>query len=222
MRVRILIASLFACLVVLLTASLPTGSVSAAIPDPTVDAKPAAAKGRQTAVLAGGCFWCTEVVLEQLIGVEKVTSGYAGGDRKTAHYDLVAGGKTDHAEAIEVVFDPAKISYGQILKVFFSVAHDPTQLNRQGPDWGRQYRSAIFWRDAEQKKIAEAYIEQLTAAKAFSKPIVTELNELTEFYPAEGYHQDFVKRNPSHPYVVVNALPKVKKLSKEFPALVKQ
>jgi peptide-methionine (S)-S-oxide reductase len=221
MRSRTLIALLFACLAVFVAASLPTGSVNAAIPDPTVDAN-AAAKGRQTAVLAGGCFWCTEAVFEQVIGVEKVTSGYAGGDRKSAHYDLVAAGKTEHAEAIEVVFDPAKISYGQVLKVFFGVAHDPTQLNRQGPDWGRQYRSAIFWRDAEQKKIAEAYIEQLTAAKAFSKPIVTELNELKEFYPAEGYHQNFVKRNPGHPYVVVNALPKVKKLSKEFPTLVKQ
>lgn len=222
MRGRILVALLFGCLAVFLIASLPTDSANAAIPDPTVDAKPATAQGKATAVLAGGCFWCTEAVFEQLMGVEKVTSGYAGGDRKTAHYDLVSGGKTDHAEAIEVVFDPAKISYGQILKVFFSVAHDPTQLNRQGPDWGRQYRSAIFWRDAEQKRIAEAYIQQLTAAKAFSDPIVTELNELKEFYPAEGYHQDFVKRNPSHPYIVVNALPKVKKLSKEFPALVKK
>ena len=222
MRGRILMASLFAFLIAFLIASLPTDSVRAAIPDPTVDANPATAQGRQTAVLAGGCFWCTEAVFEQVLGVEKVTSGYAGGERKTAHYDLVSAGKTDHAEAIEIVFDAARISYGQILKVFFSVAHDPTQLDRQGPDWGRQYRSAIFWRDAEQKKIAEAYIEQLTAAKTFSKPIVTELNELKEFHAAEGYHQDFVKRNASHPYVVVNALPKVKKLSKEFPTLVRK
>jgi peptide-methionine (S)-S-oxide reductase len=223
MRPRILVALLFTCLAVFVAASLPTDSANAAaIPDPAVDAKPAPAQGRQSAVLAGGCFWCTEAVFERLAGVEKVTSGYAGGDGKTAHYDIVSAGRSDHAEAIEVVFDPAKISYGQILKVFFSVAHDPTQLNRQGPDWGRQYRSAIFWSDAEQKKIAEAYIEQLTAAKVFSKPIVTELNELKTFYPAERYHQDFVKRNPIHPYVVVNALPKVKKLEKEFPGLVKK
>ncbi len=221
MRGRILVASLFASLAALVFLSLPTAGVMAAIPDPVVDAKPAAAPGQETAVLAGGCFWCTEAVFEHLIGVEKVTSGYAGGDSRTAHYDIVSSGRTGHAESIEVVYDPAKISYGQLLKVFFSVAHDPTQLNRQGPDTGRQYRSAIFWSTPEQKKIAEAYIQQLNAAKAFNEPVVTELTQLDKFYPAEEYHQDFVERHPNHPYIVINALPKLKKLKKEFPDLVK-
>jgi peptide-methionine (S)-S-oxide reductase len=216
------VAALFACLAIALVLLTPVASLGAVIPDPTVDANPSGAKGKQTAVLAGGCFWCTEAVFEQLTGVENVVSGYAGGDAKTAHYDIVTTGRTDHAEAIEITFDPAKISYGQLLKVFFAVAHDPTQLNRQGPDSGRQYRSAIFWRDAEQKRIAEAYIQQLTAAKVFHDPIVTELSELQKFYPAETYHQDFVQRRPNHPYVVVNALPKVRKLAKDFPAMVQQ
>jgi peptide-methionine (S)-S-oxide reductase len=222
MRGKIVAVLSLALLAAVAVAVLPFETVIAAIPDPAIDADPNAAKGRQTAVLAGGCFWCTEVVFEHLIGVEKVTSGYAGGDARTAHYELVAEGRTDHAEAVEIVFDPAKISYGQILKVFFGVAHDPTTLNRQGPDWGRQYRSAIFWNSAEQKRIAEAYVAQLTAAKVFSQPIVTVLGELEKFYPAEDYHQDFVKRNPRHPYVVVNALPKLSKLSEGYPSLVKK
>jgi peptide-methionine (S)-S-oxide reductase len=203
-------------------ALLPLSMRSATLPDPAVDMNRAAAKGKQTAVLAGGCFWCTEAVFEHVIGVEKVVSGYAGGDAASAHYDIVSEGKTNHAESIEITFDPAKITYGQILKVFFSVAHDPTTLNRQGPDWGRQYRSAIFFKDAEQEKVARAYIDQLTKAKAFSSPIVTEVTKLQTFYPAEGYHQDFVERNPDHRYVVVNAFPKLKKLEKEFPALYKK
>jgi peptide-methionine (S)-S-oxide reductase len=203
-------------------ALLPLSMRSATLPDPAVDMNRAAAKGKQTAVLAGGCFWCTEAVFEHVIGVEKVVSGYAGGDASSAHYEIVSEGKTNHAESIEITFDPAKITYGQILKVFFSVAHDPTTLNRQGPDWGRQYRSAIFFKDAEQEKVARAYIDQLTKAKAFSNPIVTEVTKLQTFYPAEGYHQDFVERNPDHRYVVVNAFPKLKKLEKEFPALYKK
>jgi peptide-methionine (S)-S-oxide reductase len=221
MRPKIFAAAIVAALAAFTFLSLPGSSVIAAIPDPVVDAKPAA-QGTQTAVLAGGCFWCTEAVFEHLIGVEKVTSGYVGGDSATAHYDIVSSGRTGHAESIEIVYDPAKISYGQLLKVFFSVAHDPTQLNRQGPDFGRQYRSAIFWANPEQKKIAEAYIQQLNAAKVFKKPVVTELTELKQFYPAEDYHQDFVQHHPMHPYIVVNALPKLKKLKKEFPDLVKQ
>jgi peptide-methionine (S)-S-oxide reductase len=195
------------------------GLYAASLPDPAVDVNDA--KGRQTAVLAGGCFWCTEAVFEPVAGVEKVVSGYAGGKAEQAKYDLVSSGATEHAEVIEITYDPSKITYGQLLKVFFSVAHDPTQLNRQGPDYGRQYRSAIFYKDEEQKKVAEAYIKQLDAAQAFGKPIATVLSPLKGFYPAEGYHQDFVKRNPSHPYVVVNALPKIAKLKKEFPQLVK-
>src|SRR5262249_1806301 len=201
--------------------SRSTGAAVATIPDPAVDMDRNAVKGRQTSVLAGGCFWCTEAVFEQLNGVAKVISGYAGGDAATAHYEIVSAGRTTHAESIEITFDPATISYGQLLKGFFAVAHDPTQLNRQGPDWGKQYRSAIFYKDAEQKRIAEAYINQLQDAKVFGHPIVTEVTQLKAFYPAEEYHQDFVKRNPNHPYVRVNALPKLDKLKKQFPQLLK-
>jgi peptide-methionine (S)-S-oxide reductase len=184
-----------------------------ALPDPVAAAKES---GAQTAVFAGGCFWCTEVVFEQLKGVTDVVSGYAGGSKETAKYSLVSGGGTQHAEVIQVRYDPAQISYGQLLKVFFSVAHDPTQLNRQGPDYGAQYRSAIFYTNDEQRRVAEAYVQQLTAAKSFDKPIVTKIGPLPAFYPAEEYHQDFVKRNPVHPYVLVNAKPKVKKLKDLF------
>ncbi len=189
-------------------------------PEPKIDAAPAA--GIQKAVLAGGCFWCTEAVFEGVTGVSKVVSGYAGGESSDANYKAVSAGQTNHAEVIEVTFDGAKITYGQILKIFFAVAHDPTQVNKQGPDWGRQYRSAIFYASDEQKKIAEAYVRQLNEAKVFSKPIATELAPLKAFYAAEGYHQDFVKNNPAHPYVVVNALPKVEKLKKSFPAQVRK
>ena len=191
-------------------------------PDPAIDVERPTTKGKQTAVFSGGCFWCTEAVFELIAGVDKVISGYAGGDKKSAHYEIVSAGKTDHAESIQITFDPARISYGQLLKIFFHVAHDPTQLNRQGPDYGRQYRSAIFYVNAEQKRVAEAYIKQLNEAKVFNKPIVTEVNELKAFYPAEEYHQDFVQRNPGHPYVVVNALPKIQKTKKEFPELIKK
>jgi len=190
-------------------------------PDPAVDSD-RAAKGKQTAVFAGGCFWCTEAVFVQLAGVDKVVSGFSGGDAPSAHYEIVSAGKTNHAESIEVTYDPARITYGTLLKVFFSVAHDPTQLNRQGPDYGRQYRSAIFYKDAEQKRIAEAYIKQLNDAQLFKKPIVTEVVALTRFYPAEAYHQHFVKPHPDHPYVVQNSLPKLDKLKKEYPELLKK
>lgn len=192
------------------------------LPDPAIDQDRSTAKGKQTAVLAGGCFWCTEAVFEHLAGVDKVISGFSGGEAGSAHYETVSEGRTNHAESIEITFDPAKITYGQLLHVFFEVAHDPTTLNRQGPDWGKQYRSAIFYKDAEQKKIAEAYIQQLQQAKIFAAPIVTEVSQLKGFYPAEEYHQDFVKRNPMHPYVVVNALPKLEKLKKHFGALLKK
>lgn len=191
-------------------------------PDPAIDIPPAPGSKPQSAVLAGGCFWCTEAVYERLEGVKEVTSGYAGGTAETANYEAVSSGLTDHAESIRIVFDPAKITYGQILKIFFSVAHDPTQLNRQGPDRGRQYRSAIFYADEQQKKVAEAYIAQLNAAKVFDKKIVTEVAPLKKFYPAELYHQDFVRRNPRQPYVVVNALPKVEKLKKQYPDRIKK
>ncbi len=202
----------------LLAIALNAATVS--LPDPTVDIKPTA-KGIETAVLAGGCFWCTEAVFDHVIGVQKVISGFSGGDAASAHYETVGAGKTNHAESIEVHFDPSKISYGTILKVFFSVAHDPTQLNKQGPDWGRQYRSAIFYKDAEQKRIAQAYIKQLDEAKVFDKAIATEVSQLKAFYAAEGYHQHFVQNNPNHPYVMQNSLPKLAKLKKQFPELWK-
>src|SRR5882724_8761732 len=204
----------------ILAAAFITQAAAASFPTPATDVAPA--KGTQTAVFAGGCFWCTEAVFEQIAGVQKVISGYAGGDKKSAHYEMVGSGKTHHAESIQITFDPARISYGTLLKIFFHVAHDPTQLNRQGPDHGRQYRSAIFYADAEQKRVAEAYIKQLNEAKVFSLPIVTEVSELKAFYPAEDYHQDYVKRNPDNPYVVQNALPKIQKTRKEFPDLIKK
>jgi peptide-methionine (S)-S-oxide reductase len=226
MPTRFLSSSILAVLILsVASVFIDSGSTHLAvesIPPPAKDSNPSFSKGKQKAVLAGGCFWCAEAVFEQLIGVEKVVSGYAGGKPEMAHYELVSSGKTDHAESIQITYDPSKISYGQLLQVFFSVAHDPTQLNRQGPDYGRQYRSAIFYSDPEQKQIAEAYIQQLQEAKTFSKPIVTEVTELKGFYPAEEYHQDFVKRHPTNPYVVANAIPKVEKTKKSYPTLVKK
>ena len=195
--------------------------VASDFPDPAIDALPASG-ARQTAVVAGGCFWCTEAVFNQIEGVEKVVSGYSGGEQGTANYDAVCGGRTGHAEAIEITCDPSKISYGQLLKIFFSVAHDPTQVNRQGHDVGTQYRSAIFYSDPEQKKIAEAYIKQLDQAKVFRSPIVTEVTPLKAFYPAEGYHQNYCSRNPQNPYVASVAEPKVEKTKEYFPELLKK
>ena len=181
-------------------------------PDPTIDAALATTAGQSRAILAGGCFWCVEAVYKNLDGVSSVNSGYAGGTADTADYETVSSGTTDHAESVEVVYDPSRISYGQILKVFFAIAHDPTQLNRQGPDTGRQYRSAIFYADDEQKRVAEAYIGQLNKAHVFDHPIVTEVVPLQAFYQAETYHQDYAARNPLNPYIVFNAQPKVRKL----------
>ena len=181
-------------------------------PDPLVDTPLATSAGERRAVLAGGCFWCVEAVYKNLDGVSAVKSGYAGGTADTADYETVCSGRTNHAESVEVTYDPSRISYGQILKVFFSIAHDPTQLNRQGPDTGRQYRSAIFYADDEQQRVARAYIEQLNQAHVFDKPIVTELQPLEAFYEAETYHQDYAARNPLNPYIVFNAQPKVRKL----------
>lgn len=192
------------------------------LPDPAQDIDKATAKGKQKAVFAGGCFWCTEAVFEAVAGVDKVVSGYSGGDLASAQYELVGSGRTNHAEAIEITFDPTKISYGQLLKIFFAVAHDPTQLNYQGPDHGRQYRSAVFYADAEQQKVVTGYVAQLEQAKLFNGKIVTEISPLKAFFPAEDYHQDFVKLHPTHPYVVVNSTPKVAKLKKEFPTLLKK
>jgi peptide-methionine (S)-S-oxide reductase len=181
-------------------------------PDPVVDAALADKAGQSWAILAGGCFWCVEAVYKNLEGVSSVKSGYAGGTADTADYETVSSGTTDHAESVEVVYDPSRISYGQILKVFFAIAHDPTQLNRQGPDTGRQYRSAIFYADSEQQRVAQAYIDQLNKAHVFDQPIVTEVVPLEAFYQAETYHQDYAARNPLNPYIVFNAQPKVRKL----------
>ncbi len=191
-------------------------------PDPAQDIAPNADGSPQSVVLGGGCFWCTEGVFVKLDGVLDVTSGYAGGTADTANYEAVCSGMTDHAEVIRVRFDPARLSYGQVLKVFFAVAHDPTHLNRQGNDMGRQYRSAVFYANEEQRRVAETYIQQLTEAKAYAEPIVTTLEPLEAFFEAELYHQNFVARNPAQPYVAAVALPKVKKLEKSFAAKLKK
>jgi peptide-methionine (S)-S-oxide reductase len=174
-----------------------------------------------TAVLAGGCFWGVEAVFEHLKGVSDVRSGYSGGDAKTARYDKVSAGKTEHAEAVKIPYDPAQISYVQLLTIFFSVAHDPTQLNRQGPDVGRHYRSAIFFTSEEQRRLATEFIERLNTSKTFGRPVVTELVPLTQFYDAEEYHQDYMRKNPDQPYIVVHDKPKVEDLKKRFPELLK-
>ena len=184
------------------------------IPAPAVDAAPAS--GIQTAVLAGGCFWGVQGVFQHTAGVVNAVSGYAGGTKATADYKAVSSGRTDHAESVEIKYDPKKISYGKILQIYFSVVHDPTQLNRQGPDVGPQYRSAIFTTSDEQNKVAEAYIAQLNAAKVFKKPIVTKLGPLEAFYPAEAYHQDYLTLHPNQPYIAYNDIPKVENLKKLF------
>jgi peptide-methionine (S)-S-oxide reductase len=185
---------------------------------PAVD-NPKAPGSLQTAVLAGGCFWGVQGVFEHVRGVQKVVAGYAGGDRSTAQYETVSSGTTGHAESVKITFDPAAISYGQILQIAFSVVHDPTQLNRQGPDVGTQYRSAIFYADDTQKRIAEAYIGQLDSTHAFSRPIVTRVDPLKGFYPAEDYHQDYLYHNPNVPYIAMYDIPKVENFKHLFPEL---
>ena len=191
------------------------------VPAARVDSKKAPGD-LQTAVLAGGCFWGVEGVYEHVRGVRKVLSGYAGGEKSTAEYHAVGSGRTGHAESVKITFDPQEISYGEILRIFFSVAHDPTQLNRQGPDTGTQYRSAIFYADDAQRDIAKAYIGQLNGSGVFQRAIVTRVDPLEGFYPAESYHQDFIARNPKYPYVVVNDLPKIRNLKQEFPDLYRE
>jgi peptide-methionine (S)-S-oxide reductase len=185
-------------------------------PDPAIDIKEDPTGTPQSVVLGGGCFWCTEAVFVKLDGVISVVSGYAGGSPETADYKAVCSGTTDHAEVIRVRFDSSRITFGQILKVFFAVAHDPTHLNRQGNDIGRQYRSAVFYADDEQRQVAESYIRQLQEARVFEAPIVTTLEPLEQFFEAEEYHQNFAARNPAQPYVAAIAVPKVKKLEKAF------
>jgi len=186
------------------------------IPPPTLDATASAGGELQNIVLAGGCFWGVQAVYEHTKGVTQAVSGYAGGQKETAHYETVSSGRTGHAESVSVTFDPRKISYGKILQIYFSVAHNPTELNYQGPDEGTQYRSAVFYANDEQKRIAAAYIAQLAQAHAFAAPIVTKLEPLSGFYPAEDYHQDFAVVHPSYPYIVFNDLPKVDNLKRVF------
>ena len=192
------------------------GNASAAtIPPPAIDEQVSSSSDR-FAVLAGGCFWGIEAVFEHVKGVKKATSGYSGGTAGAAHYDIVSTGKTGHAESVQIVYDPSQVTYGQLLQVFFSVAHDPTQLNRQGPDEGPQYRSAIFYASPEQQRIAQAYIDQLNKAKVFGKRIVTELVQLDVFYPAEAAHQDYAAHHPTDLYIVINDAPKVERLRQQF------
>jgi peptide-methionine (S)-S-oxide reductase len=188
-------------------------------PAPAVDAPLATAQGQQTAVFAGGCFWGVQAVFEHLKGVSSATSGYSGGYVKSPSYESVGLGVTGHAESVSVTYDPSQLTYGQLLMVFFSVAHDPTQWNRQGPDTGSQYRSAIFYTSAEQKRIAQAYIAQLNTAKVYSRAIVTKVEPFRGFYVAESYHQDYLKNNPDSPYIVYNDLPKLENLKRDFPSL---
>ena len=195
---------------------------SSVLPAPIVDAPLAVQKGEQSAVFSGGCFWGVQAVFQHVKGVGNATSGYSGGSAGTADYETVSTGRTGHAESVKVTFDPSQVSYGQLLKVFFSVAHDPTQLNRQGPDEGSQYRSVIFYTSDEQKHIAEAYIAQLQQAKVFSRPIVTEVVPLKAFYPAEAYHQNYATLHPNQPYIAINDAPKVVHLRQQFPELYKE
>jgi peptide-methionine (S)-S-oxide reductase len=197
----------------------PPAAPNAVMPKPAVDAPLATGKSQQTAVFAGGCFWGVQGVFEHTKGVISATSGYSGGFVKEPSYESVSTGLTGHAESVSVVYDPSQISYGQLLMVYFSVAHDPTQLNRQGPDTGSQYRSSIFYTSEEQKRIAEAYVAQLTASQVYSRPIVTKIVAFAAFYPAEDYHQDYLKNHPDDPYIAMNDLPKLDDLKRQFPDL---
>jgi len=200
----------------------PPETPKGAMPKPAVDAPLAEKKSEQSVVLAGGCFWGVQAVFEHVKGVKSAVSGYSGGWVDSPSYESVSLGATGHAESVQIKFDPSRITLGQLLMVFFSAAHDPTQWNRQGPDTGSQYRSAIFVNNEEQKRIAEAYIAQLGAAKVYSRPIVTKVSPFKAFYPAENYHQDFLKNNPNNPYIVVNDLPKLAALKNDFPELYRE
>ena len=215
-RSRLFLSFIF---IIILTACTANAIPKVPIPAPTTDVPLAMTSGKQTAVFAGGCFWGTQEVFERLKGVLQTTVGYSGGTKETATYDEGTTETTGHAESVEVVYDPSKLTYGQLLRIFFSVAHDPTQLNRQGNDVGTSYRSAIFYSNDEQKKIATAYIAQLDGAHAFSGPIVTQVVPLKAFYAAEDYHQDYALKNPNNPYIYVCDRPKIAALKAQFPEL---
>jgi peptide-methionine (S)-S-oxide reductase len=201
------------------TIACHASSAAVKLPDPAADTPLSKSKGAQTVVLSGGCFWGIQAVFEHVKGVSSVTAGYSGGQASTAQYETVSTGRTGHAESVRIVYDPSQVSYGQLLKVFFSVAHDPTELNRQGPDEGTQYRSAIFYANEDQRRIAQGYVDQLNRAKAFPRTIVTEIVALQAFYPAEAYHQDYAEHHPNEPYIAINDLPKLEHLKQTLPEL---
>lgn len=206
----------------LLSCAVLLGAANASFPDPAYDPPKAAAKDKETAVLAGGCFWGVEAVFEHLKGVSNVVSGFSGGEKNTAHYEEVSTGRTGHAESVKITYDPSQITYGELLKVYFAVAHDPTELNYQGPDHGTQYRSAIFYANEEQKKIATEYIQQLDKAGIFPRPIVTQVVPLKGFYAAESYHQHYLQNNPTDPYIMYNDIPKLVALKKQYPQMCRR
>lgn len=204
------------------TACTARAGTAVPVPPPALDAGRTVASAQQTAVLSGGCFWGVQAVFQHVKGVISATSGYSGGSKRTAEYEIVSTGETGHAESVQIVFDPSRITYGELLRVFFSVAHDPTELNRQGPDEGTQYRSVIFYGDEQQQHIAESYIAQLQQAKVFSRPIVTQVVPFKAFYAAEAYHQNYATLHPDNPYIAINDAPKVEHLRKQFGALYKE
>ncbi len=212
-------AKVLSILLLVSTIACHASSRAVKLPDPATDAPLSKTKGTETVVLAGGCFWGIQAVFQHVKGVSSATSGYSGGAANTAQYETVSTGRTGHAESVRVVYDPSQISFGQILKVFFSVAHDPTELNRQGPDEGTQYRSVIFYASEEQKRVAQAYIDQLNRAKLFPEPIVTQIVALQAFYPAEDYHQNYAEHHPNEPYIAINDLPKLDHLKQTLPEL---
>jgi len=206
----------------LLSCAVLLGASNAPFPDPAYDAPKPPTKGKETAVLAGGCFWGVEAVFDHLKGVSNVVSGFSGGEKNTAHYEEVSTGRTGHAESVKITYDPSQVTYGELLKVYFAVAHDPTELNYQGPDHGTQYRSAIFYANEEQKKIATQYIQQLDKAGIFGHPIVTQVVPLKGFYAAESYHQHYLQNNPTDPYIMYNDIPKLVALKKQYPQMCRR
>ena len=207
-------------MVSLLAAAAVMSAAQKVFPDPAIDVP--AASGDQVAVVAGGCFWGIEGVFEKVKGVKSAVAGYSGGEKSTAHYEMVSEGNTGHAESVQITFDPKQVTYGQLLKIFFSVAHNPTEKNRQGPDTGTQYRSVVFYANDEQKQVAEAYVKQLDEAHIFSRPIVTQIVPLKAFYAAEAHHQHYMENNPYQPYIMYNDAPKVSALEKYYPELCKR
>ncbi len=220
--VRFMVRSFISAVSILIlstTIACHASSAAVKLPNPTVDEPLSKSKSSETVVLAGGCFWGIQAVFEHVKGISSATAGYSGGAANTAQYEVVSTGRTGHAESVKVVYDPSQVSFGQILKVFFSVAHDPTELNRQGPDEGTQYRSVIFYASEDQRRIAQAYVDQLNGAKVFARPIVTQIVALKAFYSAEGYHQDYAENHPNEPYIAINDLPKLEHLKQTLPEL---